>query len=298
MNNKIVKGRWHSLNSGLRYLVLILLGLIFLFPIVYMIMSSLKPTYQLLQDTTSLRAFLPVGDISLNNYIAAFTRVPMLQFLTNSILVTSLTVILGLIVNSLAAYSIAILRWRGRDIVLSLIISTLIVPFETIVIPMLLMVSRLPWVGSDGIHFGWFNTYHVQIIPFVANAFSIFLFVQFFKSLPFELVEAAHIDGANWFQIFIYVIVPLSGPVFATVTILTFLPMWNQYLWPTMVIQVEQYRPVMVGLQYFFQQTVAGRTAWGEIMAYLSTITIPVLVLFLALQQAFVESIATTGIKG
>jgi multiple sugar transport system permease protein len=298
MNNRIVKGRWHSLNSRLRYLVLILLGLVFLFPIVYMIMSSLKPTYQLLQDTTSLRAFLPVGDISLNNYIAAFTRVPMLQFLTNSILVTSLTVILGLIVNSLAAYSIAILRWRGRDIVLSLIISTLIVPFETIVIPMLLMVSRLPWVGSDGIHFGWFNTYHVQIIPFVANAFSIFLFVQFFKSLPFELVEAAHIDGANWFQIFIYVISPLSGPVFATVTILTFLPMWNQYLWPTMVIQVEQYRPVMVGLQYFFQQTVAGRTAWGEIMAYLSTITIPVLVLFLALQQAFVESIATTGIKG
>jgi multiple sugar transport system permease protein len=163
---------------------------------------------------------------------------------------------------------------------------------------MLLMVSRLPWVGSDGIHFGWFNTYHVQIIPFVANAFSIFLFVQFFKSLPFELVEAARIDGANWFQIFINVIAPLSGPVFATVTILTFLPMWNQYLWPTMVIQDEQYRPVMVGLQYFFQQTIGGHTPWGEIMAYLSTITIPVLVLFLALQQAFVESIATTGIKG
>jgi multiple sugar transport system permease protein len=298
MNNRIIKGRWRSLNTGLRYLILILLGLIFLFPIVYMLISSLKPDFQLLQDTTSLRAFLPVGDISLNNYIHAFKHVPMLLFITNSVLVTSLTVILGLIVNSLAAYSIAILRWRGRDIVLSLIIATLIVPFETIVIPMLLMVSRLPWVGLDGVHFGWFNTYHVQIIPFVANAFSIFLFVQFFKSLPFELVEAARIDGASWYQIFVKVIAPLSGPVFATVTILTFLPMWNQYLWPTMVIQNEQYRPVMIGLQYFFQQTIGGRTPWGEIMAYLSTITIPVLVLFLALQQAFVESIATTGIKG
>ncbi len=298
MNNRIVKGRWHSLNIGLRYLILILLGLIFLFPIVYMVMSSLKPDFQLLQDTTSLRAFLPVGDISLNNYIGAFNRVPMFSFLTNSVFVTSLTVILGLIVNSLAAYSIAILRWRGRDIVLSVIIATLIVPFETIVIPMLLMVSRLPWFDSGGIHLGWFNTYHVQIIPFVANAFSIFLFVQFFKSLPFELVEAARVDGANWFQIYAQVIVPLSGPVFATVTILTFLPMWNQYLWPTMVVQNEQYRPIMVGLQYFFQQTIGGRTPWGEIMAYLSTITIPVLVLFLALQIAFVESIATTGIKG
>jgi multiple sugar transport system permease protein len=298
MNNRIIKGRWYSLKIALRYLILILLGLIFLFPIVYMMMSSLKPNFQLLQDTTSLRAFLPVGDVSLNNYIGAYNHVPMFLFLTNSVLVTSLTVILGLIVNSLAAYSIAILRWRGRDFILLVIIATLIVPFETIVIPMLLLVSRLPWVGLDGIHFGWFNTYHVQIIPFVANAFSIFLFVQFFKSLPSELVEAARVDGANWFQIYAQVIVPLSGPVFATVTILTFLQMWNQYLWPTMVIQVEQYRPIMVGLQYFFQQTIGGHTPWGEIMAYLSTITIPVLVVFLSLQQAFVKSIATTGIKG
>ena len=298
MNPRIVKGRWHSLKIASLYLVLVLFSLIFLFPIVYMVMSSLKPDFQLLQDTTSLRAFLPVGDISLGNYIMAFNHIPMLSFITNSVLVTSLTVILGLFINSLAAYSIAILQWRGREIVLSVIIATLIVPFETIIIPMLLLVSRLPWVGLNGIHFGWFNTYHVQIIPFVANAFSIFFFVQFFKDLPFELVEAARIDGASWFQIYLQVIVPLSGPVFATVTILTFLPMWNQFLWPTMVIQIEQYRPVMVGLQYFFQQTIGGHTPWGEIMAYLSTITIPVLVLFLALQRAFVESIATTGIKG
>ena len=298
MNNRIVKGRWHTVSIVFRYALLTLLGLLFLFPIVYMLMSSLKPDFQLLHDTTSLRAFLPVGDISLDNYVGAFNNVPTLKFIGNSALVTVVTVVLGLVVNSVAAFSIAIMRWRGRDFILSVIIATFIVPFETIMIPLLLLVSKLPWLGLDGLNFGWFNSYHVQIIPFVANAFSIFLFVQFFKSLPFELVEAARIDGASWLQIFYKVIVPLSGPVFATVTILTFLPMWNQYLWPTMVIQKEEYRPVMVGLQYFFQQTIGGHTAWGQIMAYLSTITIPVLAVFLSLQKSFVESIATTGIKG
>jgi multiple sugar transport system permease protein len=134
----------------------------------------------------------------------------------------------------------------------------------------------------------------VQIIPFIADPFSIFLFVQFFKSLPGELIEAARIDGASWFQIFLRVIVPISGPVIATVAILRGLYMWNQYLWPIMVVQAEQYRPVMVGLQYFFQLNIA----WGEVMAYLSIITIPILILFLALQRAFVESIASSGIKG
>jgi multiple sugar transport system permease protein len=298
MDTSIIKGRWHFLRIGLRYLVLTFFGLIFLFPIVYMVMSSLKPSFQLLQDSTSLRAFLPVGDISLKNYTGAMQHVPTATFIFNSVFVTSVTVVLGLIVNSLAAYAIAVLRWPGRNFILSVIIATLIIPFETIVIPMLLLVSRLPWLGPDGVHIGWFNTYQVQIIPFVANAFSIFLFFQFFRSLPSELVEAARVDGASWLQIFTRVIAPLSGPVFATVTILTFLPMWNQYLWPTMTIQVEQYRPVMVGLQYFFQQTIGGHTPWGEIMAYLSTITLPVLAVFLALQKAFVESIATTGIKG
>jgi len=186
------------------------------------------------------------------------------------------------------------MRWKGQGAVLTMIIATLIVPFETIAIPLLLIVSRLPTIGLNGITWGWLNTYEVQIIPFVASAFSIFLFVQFFKSLPPELIEAARIDGASWFQIYRSVIVPISGPVFATVAILTFLPKWNDYLWPIMVVQIESYRPIMVGLQYFFQLNVA----WGEIMAYLSVITVPVLILFLSLQRAFIESIATTGIRG
>jgi multiple sugar transport system permease protein len=277
-----------------RYGLMSMLSLVFLFPIVFMVVSSLKPDFQILQDSASLRAFLPLGEISLNNYSEAFKRAPTGLFIFNSVLTTALTVALGLVTNSMAGFALTIPRWPGRAAALTAIIATLIVPFETIAIPLLLIVSKLPWIGLGGLQQGWLNTYHVQIIPFVANAFSIFLFVQFFKSLPGELVEAARIDGASWFQIYWRIFMPLSGPVLATVAILTFLPMWNAYLWPIMTVQEERYRPVMVGLQYFFQLNIA----WGEIMAYLSTITLPVLVFFLFLQRAFMESIASTGIKG
>ena len=173
-----------------RYLLMGLLSIIFLFPIVFMVVSSLKPDFQILQDSASLRAFLPVGDISLTNYPAAFERAPAARFIFNSVLVTAVTVILGLIVNSMAGFALAIPRWKGKGVLLTIIIATLIVPFETISIPLLLIVSRLPWIGAEGISQGWLNSYHVQIIPFIAHAFSIFLFVQFFKSLPPELVEA------------------------------------------------------------------------------------------------------------
>jgi len=292
--NTGVKSRSYKLTLGATYLLMGVLAVIFIFPIVFMFMSSLKPNLQLLQDSASIRAFLPVGDISLNNYREAFDRAPVGRFILNSVFVTSVTVVVGLLVNSLAGFAIAIPRWRGKSIVLGVIIATLIVPFETIAVPLLLIVSRLPNITAEGFKLGWINTYQVQIFPFIANAFTIFLFAQFFGALPYALVEAAKIDGASWWQIFTRVIAPISGPVYATAAILTFLPMWNQYLWPLMVVQSEEYRPVMVGLQYFFQLNVE----WGEIMAFLSLITIPVLILFLSLQRSFIESIAASGIKG
>ena len=148
--------------------------------------------------------------------------------------------------------------------------------------------------SASGISIGWLNSYQVQIVPFIADGLTIFLFVQYFKDLPRELFEAARVEGASWFQVYFRVVMPLSGPVLATAAILKFLAMYNQYLWPLMVTQAEQYRPVMVGLQYFFQLNVA----WGEVMAYLSLITIPVLAFYLVLQRAFIASIASTGVKG
>jgi multiple sugar transport system permease protein len=283
-----------TLRLIVRYMVLTLTALIFVTPILFMMMSSLKPDQQLLADTSSIRAFLPIGDISFDNYKAAFERAPIGMFMLNSLLVTGVTVVLGLLVCSMAGFSFVFLNWRGKSIAFSIILATLIVPFETIAIPMLLMVSKLPWLGLDGFSWGWLNSYRVQIIPFIADGLTIFLFAQYFKDLPKELIEASRIEGCSWWQVYWRVVMPLSGPIIATAAILKFLAMYNQYLWPIMVTQQEQYRPVLVGLQYFFQLN----TAWGEVMAYLTIITVPVLAFYLALQRAFIASIASTGVKG
>ena len=283
-----------GLRLAVRYAVLVLIAVIFIFPLVFMVVSSLKPDQQLLSDTGSLRAFLPVGDISFDNYAAAFQRAPVKLFIFNSVLVTAVTVVLSLLVCSLAAFAFVFLEWRGSGVLLSIILATLIVPFETIAIPLLLIVNQLPWIGFDGLSFGWLNSYRVQILPFVADGLTIFLFVQYFRDLPRELIEASRVEGASWWMIYRRIVMPLAGPVLATAAILKFLVMYNQYLWPLMVVQEETYRPVMVGLQYFFQLN----RAWGEIMAYLSLITLPVLAFYFVLQRAFISSIASTGVKG
>ncbi|WP_370163105.1 carbohydrate ABC transporter permease [Limimaricola soesokkakensis] len=283
-----------GLRLAVRYAVLVLIAVIFIFPLVFMVVSSLKPDQQLLSDTGSLRAFLPVGDISLDNYAAAFQRAPVGLFIFNSVLVTAVTVALSLLVCSLAAFAFVFLEWRGSGLLLSIILATLIVPFETIAIPLLLIVNQLPWIGLDGFTTGWLNSYRVQILPFVSDGLTIFLFVQYFRDLPRELIEASRVEGASWWMIYRRIVMPLSGPVLATAAILKFLVMYNQYLWPLMVVQEEGYRPVMVGLQYFFQLN----RAWGEIMAYLSLITLPVLAFYFVLQRAFISSIASTGVKG
>jgi multiple sugar transport system permease protein len=224
--------------------------------------------------------------------------VPFMRFLVNSIGISALTVVLGIFINSLAAFGLSRLQWRGQQVVLTLIIATLIVPFETLALPLVWWVNKLPSLQLDGFQLafttGWIDTYQVQIIPFIANAFSIYLFYQYFSSIPRELDEAARMDGAGWFRIYRSVILPLSGPAIATVAILTFLPAWNSYLWPLMVVQSEELRPVMVGIQYFFQLNVS----WGQVMAYASMITLPVLALFLAFQRSFINSIASSGVKG
>jgi multiple sugar transport system permease protein len=285
-------------NQGLRlatrYAVLSLIAVVFIFPLVFMVMSSLKPDQQLLEDSGNLRAFLPVGDISLNNYFAAFERAPVVTFVFNSVVVTGVTVLLSLLICSAASFAFVFIRWQGRETLLAILLATLILPFETIAIPLLLMVAHLPWLGTEGLTWGWLNSYRVQIIPFVADGLTVFLFVQYFRDLPGELIEAARVEGATWGQIYRKIVMPLSGPILATAAILKFLVMYNQYLWPLMVTQEEGYRPVMVGLQYFFQLNVA----WGEVMAYLSLITVPVLAFYLYLQKAFIASIASTGVKG
>ena len=280
------------------YALRILLVFVFAFPIWFMLVSSFKPDQQIFGDLSSIKAFLPIGHLSLDNYRGVFDRVPFLRFLMNSLVISGLTVALGILVNSLAAFSLSRMKWRGQKIVLAVIIATLIVPFETFALPMVWWINKLPNLVMNGFHpiftTGWLDTYQVQILPFVANAFSIYLYYQYFSSIPKELDEAAMVDGAGYFKIYRSIVMPLAGPATATVAILTFLPAWNSYLWPLMVVQSEKLRPVMIGIQYFYQLNVS----WGQIMAYASMITVPVVALFLAFQRSFVNSIAASGVKG
>lgn len=282
----------------LTYVGLVIAACVAVFPLLFMIFSSFKDDHQIFADLGSFKAFLPTGHLSLENYIGVFDRVPAARFITNSFVVTVGIVGLGLIVNSMVGFAIARMRWKGKNIVLSLVLATLMVPFETIAVPLVYWVAKLPsvsWV-VDGflIKQGMLNTYQVQILPFVANALAIFLFAQHFGDIPKEIDEAARVDGAGWWTIYRKIIVPLSGPTFATVAIITMLPAWNSYLWPLMVIQEESMRPASVGMQYFFQLN----PVWGQIMAYGTLITLPVLVIFVLFQRSFVASLAGTAVKG
>lgn len=286
------------ISMAVSYTLLLLLALVFVLPIAFMLVSSLKGSDAIFADLRSWRAFLPVGDLTLDNIRYVLERGNFQRYAVNSVIITLVTVVLSVAVNSMAAYALARLQWRGRDMALMLIVAILIIPFEAIAIPLLMLVSEVPGfsIGLDGIRLTdtMFNTHLVQILPFVASPFTIFLFYQFFRDLPRELDEAARMDGATAFQIFTKIILPLSKPVIATVAILQFLAMWNQYLWPIMVVQSANARPVMPGIQEFFNRT----PAWGQIMAYATLVTLPVLTVFAVFQRWFIQSVASSGVKG
>lgn len=275
-----------AVRATLSYAVLIALGIFFLFPTVFMILSSFKENEtQVLRDMSSIYAFVPRGELGLQNFYDVFDQMPFGLFMFNSVFIVGTLVAAGLIVNSLIAYALARLRFRGRALLLSVIIALIIIPFEAIVVPLLLVVNR----------FGWLESYHVQIIPFIADALSIFLFYQFFINLPRDLEEAALVDGASHLRIYWSIILPLSKPVFATVAILQFILRWGEFLWPLMVTRAETYRPLPLALQQFFSQDPK---MWGDIMAFAAMVTVPVLIIFLLFQKWFVQSVATTGVKG
>jgi multiple sugar transport system permease protein len=287
-----------SLGLTIQYGFAIFFMLLFSLPLLFMISSSFKDPQTIFADVKSWRAFFPVGDVSFDQYLGVFDRLPLGLFLFNSIFISAVVVVLGLFVNSLAGFAIARLKFKGQNVILVALIATLVIPFETI----LVLVNSLPMIsfenGSLEFSTGWLNTYLVQIAPFIAWGFSIFLFVQYFKTIPKELDEAALIDGASFFTIYWRIIVPLAGPAFATSAILSFLAIWNAYLWPVMVVQTEALRTVQVGLDYFWASTSEEGTQWGEIMAYSTLITVPIIIVFVIFQRSFVASVASSGVKG
>jgi multiple sugar transport system permease protein len=266
------------------YILMTLLALIFIAPIGFMVVASFKPDDLVLSQAGTLQAFIP-EKASFQNYRDVFGRVDFGRFFLNSLFITSTIMIIGLLVNSLAGYAFARLRWRGQVFLLTLVIALMIIPFEAIAVPLFFQITL----------FGWRNTYLAQILPFVANVFSIYLFYTFFIGLPKELEEAARIDGASTIRTFFEIIVPISKPVFATVAILTFLTQWGSFLWPLMVTIDENVRPLPVAIASF--QTLPP-VQWADIMSFGVMMVAPVLVVFLLFQKWFVEGVASTGTKG
>jgi len=268
----------------LAYIAMLILSIFFIFPLFYMISVSVNPDETaILNNMASIRAFIP-GDISLKNFFDVFDRMPFARFLFNSTFIVSTTIIIGLLTNSMMAFALARLRWKGRALIVTGVVALMIIPFEAIAVPLLLITNRL----------GWLDSYHVQIIPFIANPLYIFLLFQFFKNFPSELEEAAIIDGANWFGIYWRIALPLSKPILSSVAILHFLMQWGSFLWPLMVTRGPEYRPLTVAMEVFFGQYPRN---WGDIMAFAAMITIPVLLLFLYLQDTYVNTVARSGIK-
>lgn len=283
------KYAWLTLN----YLLMILLAVFFLFPTLFMLVSSLKTDEnQLLQDMSSVKAFIPYGSLSLQNYSDALQRLPFALYMFNSILIISCILVLGLLVNSLIAYALACIPFPGRKIVVIVIVALIFVPFESVAVPLLLMVNQFPWFDGSTT---WIDSYQIQIIPFIADAFSIFLFYQFFINIPRAFEETAIVDGASRWHIYWHIIVPLSRPVFATVAIWLFLTHLGDFLWPLLATRGDTYRPLMIGMLAFFNQAPL---IWGDVLAFASMIVIPVLIMFLLFQKWFLRSAASTGIIG
>jgi multiple sugar transport system permease protein len=271
-----------------------------LMPIVFLGVSAFKPVEAIFADlraSSPLAALFPTT-ITLQNFTEVFGRTPFPRYLLNSLFVATTTVALSVFVNSMAAFALQRMQWRGRDLMLSIIIALLVVPFEAIAIPLLFVVNQLPWIdiGAAGVEMSrsWINSYHVQILPFVADAFSIFLFYQFFRDIPKEFDEAAVIDGASPFQIYRLVIMPLAKPVIASVAILQFQARWNDYLWPVIAVPGQDKRPLTVGITTFYTQN----PDWGQILAYAAMITLPALLVFILFERWFIQSVTATGVKG
>jgi len=247
--------------------------------------GSFKDDTAVLSDSGSLRAFLPTNFVGLENYQQAAERGNFWVSFRNSVIISGVIVSVGLVVNSLIGYALARLRFRGKAVLLAFIVALIIVPFETLAVPLLLIMSELRWT----------NTLHAQFLPFLAQPLYIFMFYSFFLGIPRELEEAAKIDGAGAATTFFRIVAPLAKPAYAAAGILMFLFSWGQFLWPVMITRTVDVRPLPMGIAEF---QGLPPTQWGDIMAYAAMMVIPLLIVFIIFQRQFVQGVATSGLKG
>lgn len=274
--------RWF-LTKVVGRLVLFVISIIYLVPIFWMFTTSVK-------DMSQVMAYPPVwwpNPPKWHNYIEAVNYIPFGQYTLNTIIIAAGN-ILGVLVSApLVAYSISKIKWKGRDLLFLIILSTILIPFPVTMIPVFIVFSRL----------GWINTFRPLIIPsfFGGGAFNIFLLRQFFMTIPEELSDAARIDGASEFGIYSRIMLPLIKPILIVISLFTFLGSWNDFMGPLIYLQNEAKYTLALGLQMYRSTNYV---EWPLLMAASTIVVIPTIIAFYFTQNTIVESVTLTGLKG
>jgi len=251
-----------------------------LLPFAWMISTSLKAGNEIFLWPP--RWFPSV--IRWDNYAVAWNSAPWGLYFLNSLFVSTATTILTLLVCSLAAYSFARLHFPGRNLLFLALLGTMMIPGQVTIIPNFLIVKRLHW----------YNSYWGLIVPEVGGAFGVFLLRQYFLSIPFELEDAARIDGASRLRIIFSIILPLSRPALSVLTLFSFMGSWNAFLWPLIITNTDTLRVVQIGLAVFRMEE---STQYHLLMAASTYVVLPVIILFLLVQRQFIQGIQLTGMK-
>jgi multiple sugar transport system permease protein len=267
--------------SVVSQILLSLVALLFLVPIIWMLLSALKPSAEVFTTPPTLFG----SEVKFGNFVEAWNYLPFGRFILNTVFVAGIGTLITLVASAMSGYAFARLNFRFRGGLFVLYLSTLIVPQEVIVIPMFLVMQRL----------GWVNSYQALILPWAFTAFGTFLLRQFFLTIPRELEEAAKIDGCGHIRILRSIIIPISAPALAVLAVFTFISYWNSFLWPLIIINDTAKMTVPLGLDLFLGQQ---GQRWELLMAAATISMVPTVILVLALQKYLVRGIALSGLGG
>jgi len=269
------------LKALVTHTVLIGLGLLFLLPFYWLVSTSIKPDADIFKVPPVWIPNPPQWD----NYPKATSYVPFLQYTVNTLRICIVNV-LGIVLScSLVAYSLAKIRWKGREILFYSLIATMILPGQVTMLPSFMIFKWLGWIGT---------ILPLTVPAYFGTAFSIFLLRQFFMTIPNELSDAARIDGCNELQIYWRIVMPLSKPALATISLFAFVGAWNDFVGPLLYLTDDRTYTLSLGLQSFMSQHGA---EWGMLMAAATLMAMPIVILFFFAQKTFIRGIATTGSK-
>ena len=267
-------------------IIMIIVSLFFLFPVIWMLANSFKTDAAITRDMNSLAAFIPpaLNGSFFENYITILTNTSFLRYMANTLLYAAVLIVLGIIVNGLAGYALAKINFPFKERWLLIIMLLMIVPMETIITIHFLFIAKL----------GLLNNIIGYVLPMIVNPFNIFLFRQVFVSLPDDVYEAAQLDFCSPVKYFFTMVLPMSKSVVATVSVFTFLNVWNDYLWPSLVFTSSDLLTAQIGLNAI---TSNDNTTMGQTLAVITLVTIPVIIIYALFSKQIVEGVVSTGSK-